>query len=170
MIRFLAGAALAGLVALTLLYGFEDGALRAFEAERTQRTQIEQAERTQREALQQAGLTERAGINATTLMWLATEREATMRLIVVLLLVTVATTACIVVVVLVLRNDRRPGSDADELARRYLLSVQDQLPPYWKIEKLRDAGWAVVSGERYILARDVPQLLEDGRQAMVVRR
>lgn len=163
MIRVLAGIALALIVLAAALYsdGDDGGTLRAIEAERTQRTQLEQAERTQREAMAQAGLTERTAINATTLMWLATEREATMRLVVVLLLVIVAASAGLVAVVLVVRAPRR--HDDGEMERLYLESIRHELPPYWRIEKVPHYGWCVTSGDRFILPRDVRALIAERR-------
>lgn len=168
MSRVLVGAALGALLLVLLLNGLSpDESLRAIEAERTRQTQIEQAERTQREALAQDGQTERLRvvqsnqtertyISAQSLMWLATEREATLRLVIVLLIVVIVAVAAVAVAVAVVRAWSSKGEVSD---RRYLLSVRRQLPPGWQVIHDPAFGWIATDGEEFMLARDVRALL-----------
>lgn len=154
LLALVAGAALA----LALLGGLDEDTAAQLAAERTERTQIEQTERTQRTAIQEAERTERTYISAQQIMWLATERESTLRLVVVLLIVVVASTAAIIVAVLVLRQ-RSPavaGLPAPPLA----LWRVAQWPGH-RLEYDQQEGWIVVlPGEReYYTIEDARRLL-----------
>lgn len=78
--------------------------VRIMETERTNRETIQQAERTQRTAIGESAQTERTYISSQQLMWMATEREATLRLAILLIVVIVAATGAIAVAVLMLRR------------------------------------------------------------------
>lgn len=157
MTRVLAGM-LAVTLTLALMYlsingGSDD--LAQLAAERTERTEITQTERTQRTAIEQNGMTERTYISQTALMWLATERESTLRLIVVAVIVVAAVAGAITLVVLLMRDRHTPHRDE----RRYLLSVQRQLPPGWTVRHDPAFGWIATDGEEYMLPHDVRALL-----------
>ncbi len=147
------------IVVLVMLAGVggADDDLAQLAAERTERTAIEQAERTQREAIAQEGRTERAYISSQQVMWLATEREATLRLVLVLLLVVVVSVAAVALAVAWLRKPS--GGQGNE--GRYLLTVQDRLPPGWIVVRDPAFGWIARCGDEYMLPSDVRALLRE---------
>jgi hypothetical protein len=165
MSRWILAGALGALLVLALLAGDGAGAAR-YEAERTTRTQIEQAERTQREAIQQEGQTqrmeiaeanrtERTYISAQQLMWLATEREATLRLLIVLLIAIVASVAGLIVAVLVLRQRPAAPRPAPPDAVRRVAAWPAHRLEYDPVE-----GWIVVlpGGREFYTEEDARRL------------
>lgn len=158
MIRVLVGVGLALLVVLALSGGLDDDTAAQIAAERTERTALVEQGRTDRITVQETNRTERTYISAQQIMWLATERESTLRLVVVLLIVVVASTAAIIVAVLVLRQ-RSPavaGLPAPPLA----LWRVAQWPGH-RLEYDQQEGWIVVlPGEReYYTIEDARRLL-----------
>ncbi len=156
--RGVIGLAVGLLIALAVIGGVgDDGTAAQLAAERTERTKIEQAERTQRTDIEESNRTERVYITANQLMWLATERESTLRLVVVLLIVVVASTAAVVVAVQVLRQRPavaglpQPPASVRRVAAR----------PGHRLEYDPDEGWIVVlPGEReYYTEQDARRLL-----------
>lgn len=142
------------LLAVLLFTGAGDDAAQ-LAAERTRQTQIEQAERTQRTAIEQDGRTERAAISAQQIMWLATERESTLRLVVVLLIVVITATAAVVIAVQLLRRVQpasAPPHRVQRLAARLPGHSIDYDPIY---------GWVVVApgGEEFYTITDAERLL-----------
>jgi hypothetical protein len=170
MMRWLIACIIGALLVLAALAA--DGDATNYNAERTQRTAIEQAGQTERTAIQQdgqtqrtqiaeAGQTERTYIGAQQLMWLATEREATLRLVILLLLVIVASCGSVVVVVLVMRrviplapSSPTPPPHAQQLVRR--------MSAGHRLEYDHDHGWIVVlpSRSEYYTLDDAQRLLE----------
>lgn len=132
-----------------------DSSLVQLAAERTERTAIEQTERTQREALAQNGMTERTYISAQSLMWLATERESTLRLVVVAVIVVAAAAGAVTLVVLLMQPRRKP----EQQEMTYLLSVRRQLPHGWTVVEHPQLGWIATDGDEYMTPRDVRALL-----------
>lgn len=155
LLALVAGAALA----LALLGGLDEDTAAQLAAERTERTQIEQTERTQRTAIQEAERTERTYITAHQIMWLATERESTLRLIVVLLIVVVASTAAVIVAVQVLRQ-RSPAAPAG-LPQPPAAVVRVAARPGHRLEYDPVEGWIVVlpNDREYYTEQDARRLL-----------
>jgi hypothetical protein len=151
MNKLLFGIALGALLLALLIGASSDGSDLA--QERTQQTEIAERNRTERTAIVEDARTERTYINAQQLMWLATERESTLRLVIVLLLVIVASAAGVGGAVLVLR--RPPADD-----HHYLLSVRSQLPPGWTVRRDPAVGWIATNGNEYMLAQDVRAYLQ----------
>lgn len=157
MTRVMAGM-LAVTLTLAILYASlneTDSTMAQLAAERTERTAIEQAERTQRVQIEQNGMTERTYISAQSLMWLATERESTLRLVVVAVIVVAAVAGAITFVVLLMRDRRKP----EEKEMTYLLSVRRQLPHGWTVVEHPQLGWIATDGDEYMTPRDVRALL-----------
>lgn len=128
------------------------------EAQRTERTIAQETQRTERTAIQESNQTERQYISAQSLMWLATEREATLRLIVLLLVVVVASAGAVTVTVLILRaTPRRPGVPAD------VAWMERQLPGH-RAEFDSIHGWILVDADnRFYAIRDAARLLSADR-------
>jgi di/tricarboxylate transporter len=156
LLALVAGAALA----LALLGGLDEDTAAQLAAERTERTQIEQTERTQRTAIQEAERTERTYITAHQIMWLATERESTLRLIVVLLIVVVASTAAVIVAVQVLRQ-RPPTVAGLPQPPASVRRVAARMPAGHRLEYDPADGWVIVlPGDReYYTIEDARRLL-----------
>lgn len=146
------------ILALAILGGIDDDTAAQLAAERTERTQIEQTERTQRTAIQEAERTERTYISAQQIMWLATERESTLRLVVVLLIVVVASTAAVIVAVQVLRQ--RPPVQAG-LPQPPAAVVRVAARPGHRLEYDPVEGWIVVlpNDREYYTEQDARRLL-----------
>jgi hypothetical protein len=145
------------LVVLALSGGLDDDTAAQLAAERTERTALVEQGRTDRTTVQEAGRTERTYISAQQLMWLATERESTLRLVVVLLIVVVASTAAVVVAVQVLRQ--RPAQAGLPTAPAVLRRVAQR--PGHRLEYDQTEGWIVVlPGEHeYYTVEDARRLL-----------
>lgn len=156
LLALVAGAALA----LAILGGIDDDTAAQLAAERTERTQIEQTERTQRTAIQEAERTERTYISAQQIMWLATERESTLRLVVVLLIVVVASTAAVIVAVQVLRQ-RPPVQAGLPQPPASVRRVAARMPAGHRLEYDPTDGWVIVlPGDReYYTIEDARRLL-----------
>lgn len=149
--RWLTAGAVLVLAALLLGYNAGDGDSDAAQvaAERTERTRVEQA-----------AITERAYISSQQIMWLATERESTMRLMIVMVAGGVVLVGAVAVAgALVLVTLRSGQVDAQD-DRRYLLGVRRQLPAGWRVVDDPAFGWIATDGQEYMLATDVRGLLE----------
>lgn len=148
------------ILALAILGGIDDDTAAQLAAERTERTQIEQTERTQRTAIQEAERTERTYISAQQIMWLATERESTLRLVVVLLIVVVASTAAVIVAVQVLRQ-RPPVQAGLPQPPASVRRVAARMPAGHRLEYDPTDGWVIVlPGDReYYTIEDARRLL-----------
>lgn len=165
MMRVLLGIGLALLVVLALSGGLDDDTAAQLAAERTERTALVEQGRTDRVAVQEAGRTERTYINAQQIMWLATERESTLRLVVVLLIVVVASTAAVIVAVQVLRQ--RPAAQAALPTAPAVLRRVAQRPGH-RLEYDQAEGWIVVlpNQAEYYTVEDARKLLEvNGRSS-----
>jgi hypothetical protein len=156
--RTLLGVGIALLVVLAVVGGIDDDTAAQLAAERTERTKIEQSERTQRVDIVEGNRTERTYISAQQLMWLATERESTLRLVIVLLVVVVASTAAVIVAVQVLRQ-RAPVQAGLPAAPAVLRRVAQR--PGHRLEYDQAEGWIVVlPGEHeYYTEQDARRLL-----------
>lgn len=149
MIRLLLGVGLVLLLVLALL-GVDEDTAAQLAAERTQRTAIQEAERT-----------ERTYITAHQIMWLATERESTLRLVIVLLIVIVASTAAVIVAVQVLRQ-RAPAVQAGlPQPPASVRRVAARMPAGHRLEYDPTDGWVIVlPGDReYYTIEDARRLL-----------
>lgn len=160
MARGLIGIAAGLLIAIAVIGGTGNGDAAQIAAERTERTKLEQTERTQRTAIQEAERTERTYISSQQIMWLATERESTLRLIVVLLIVMVASVAAVVVVVQVLRQ-RPPAVAGLPSPPASVRRVAASMPVGHRLEYDQVDGWVIVlPGDReYYTIEDARRLL-----------
>lgn len=159
--RGLVGIVVGMLIALAVIGGIDgDGTATQLAAERTERTTIEQNGRTERVAIVEENRTERTYIAANQLMWLATERESTFRLIVLLLIVMVASTAAVIVVVQISRQ--RPKTQVDP---PFVLRQVAQWPGH-RLEYDAREGWIVVlpNGLEFYTIDDAQRLLEGGNR------
>jgi len=154
----LVGGLLIALAVIGMLDG-DDGSAAKLAAERTERTKLEQTERTQRTAIQEAERTERTYISAQQIMWLATERESTLRLVVVLLIVVVASTAAVVVAVQVLRQ--RPAVAGLPQPPARVRRVAARMPAGHRLEYDQLDGWVIVlpNQQEYYTIEDARRLL-----------
>lgn len=136
MVRGLIGLAVGMLIALAVAGSFSDNDMAQLAAERTERTRIEQTERTQRTNIEEANQTERTYISAQSLMWLATERESTLRLTVMLMAVSLIVTTILIALVVALRiySHRQPP------AHVVMLALQTNTVPEFD----RRHGWLLV--------------------------
>lgn len=160
MIRTLLGVGVALLVVLAVVGGIDDDTAAQLAAERTERTKLEQTERTQRTAIQEAERTERTYISAQQIMWLATERESTLRLVVVLLIVVVASTAAVIVAVQVLRQ-RAPAVAGLPQPPASVRRVAARMPAGHRLEYDPAGGWVIVlpNQQEYYTIEDARRLL-----------
>ena len=160
--KTLLGVGIALLVVLAVVGGIDDDTAAQIAAERTERTRIEQNERTQRVDIVEGNRTERTYITANQLMWLATERESTLRLVIVLLVVVVASTAAVIVAVQVLRQ--RPAVQAGLPAAPLVLRRVAARPGH-RLEYDQEEGWIVVLPDQtqYYTIEDARRLLEERR-------
>lgn len=140
MLRILAGL-IAGMLLLIMLVGNDGADLAKYETERTERQRIAEAERTSRIAIEEGNRTERTYISAQSLMWLATEREATVRLVVIALIVIVASASAVIVTVLLLRRTR---TDRDPAAPAHVVLLASQTGMI--LEHDRHYGWLLLDG------------------------
>ena len=147
------------LVVLALFGGIDDDTAAQLAAERTERTALVEQGRTDRTTVQEAGRTERTYISAQQIMWLATERESTLRLVIVLLVVVVASTAAVIVAVQVLRQ-RAPAVQAGLPAAPAVLRRVAQRPGH-RLEYDQAEGWIVVlpNQAEYYTVEDARRLL-----------
>lgn len=157
MMRTLLGVGVALLVVLAVIGGIDDDTAAQLAAERTERTALVEQGRTDRITVQEANRTERTYISAQQIMWLATERESTLRLVVVLLIVVVASTAAVIVAVQVLRQ--RPAVAGLPSPPAAVRRVAQR--PGHRLEYDQAEGWIVVlPGEReYYTEQDARRLL-----------
>lgn len=141
--------------------GDNDGSAAQLATERTERTRIETQAATERTAIEQAERTQRTAIDAQALMWLATERESTLRLIVVAIAavaVAVAVLAILLAVGILVGRTLHTRREQDD--RTYLLAMHHQLPSGWRVTNDPAFGWIATNGDEYMLAHDVRALLE----------
>lgn len=145
MLRILAGL-IAGMLLLIMLVGNDGADIAKYETERTERQRIAETERTSRIAIEESNRTERTYISAQSLMWLATERESTVRLVVIALIVIVASASAVTVIVLVLRRTR----DTSPPPHVLLLATKTGMIP----EHDRQYGWLLVddAGSAYTVS------------------
>jgi hypothetical protein len=136
MLRILAGL-IAGMLLLIMLVGNDGADIAKYETERTERQRIAETERTSRIAIEESNRTERTYISAQSLMWLATEREATVRLVVIALIVIVASASAVIVTVLVIRRSHHNQSPPPHVL---LLAAQTGMVP----EHDNLHGWLLV--------------------------
>lgn len=157
--RGLIVAGIALLVVLALSGGLDSDDAAQLAAEQTERTKIEQAERTQRTDIEESNRTERTYITANQLMWLATERESTLRLVIVLLVVVVASTAAVVVAVQVLRQ--RPAVAGLPSPPASVRRVAARMPAGHRLEYDQAEGWVIVlpNQQEYYTIEDARRLL-----------
>lgn len=160
MIRVLVGVGLALLVVLALSGGLDDDTAAQIAAERTERTALVEQGRTDRITVQETNRTERTYISAQQIMWLATERESTLRLVVVLLIVVVASTAAVIVAVQVLRQ-RPPVQAGLPQPPASVRRVAARMPAGHRLEYDPTDGWVIVlPGDReYYTIEDARRLL-----------
>ena len=155
MARFLTGL----ILGILILAAIASGSLDTSQYE-TERTRIAEANQTERTYITEANQTERTYISAQSLMWLATERESTLRLTVMLMAVSVVVTAILIALVVALHvytNHRQPPAHIVMLALQTNTVPEFDRRHGWLLVDSADRAYTVHAAQRDLLPRDTLQ-------------